>query len=335
MGRSRRENRANYQNDMTRPDESPTKTLERFAFVHRAIINADGLFRRLKSEVDYHGVTDIKWYCTDNICHRFYGPTLLGETDSVVLIALMSKAGGLYRRDELRQEHARLRAAQRDPFVWLNQSASISLDLTVSLRDLAELSGLGTGGASLGAVRRSLERLSAVKFWMGSEIDTFERDQVGQPLITIATSATGEFCIRLAPVLWDAMLGQRANHTMVRLREILDLPARGYSRMLALRLCWINQGEFRSVRLSSLARYIWCDREPTPVERTRLRAAMAELQLGNWSVQCKNRGSDSLYVIGRAALVTPSTRRIRRKAGGAEAVKECAKVENPPALELK
>lgn len=259
----------------------------KFALIHRAIVNADGLFRRLRSADDYETPLDVKWYSTDDICHRFHGPTQLGEGEALVLIALVASAAELHRRPLLRTKHAEARASQSSIPDWLNGPMSTTVEVPATLRQIAAAIGYGSGGDSLRSVQRSLERLSKVKVWLGLRMEDGSEGGEGRPLVVLSREKSGELGIQLAPFLTDAMLGNRAEHTMVVLSDITMLPASGFSRMLALRLCWINLGETREVTLTSLAAYLWHRREPSPVERTRLRAALKQLPAGSWSVRLK------------------------------------------------
>jgi len=291
---------------------------DRFALVHRSIVNAKGLFRRVGSESDYNAVLDVWWRSTLGVYVRFWGPTLLGESEALVLVALLSIAGES-SRVKLREPHASAKGAQNDVLSWLNSTVATTIEVCVSLRQLAAAIGLSTSGDSLLAVRRSLERLGAVSVWTGRADETRASAMANHQLLKVSLADDGRLQVRLPPLLVDALLGSRKDNTYVLLSSVLRLPARGYARFLALRLSWINPGEVNAVSLETLAHYLWPDREPTAVERSRLRASLKDLDGNGWFVSRKQTKSDEIYLIARkrdAGL--PARPRRPRAAGKAE-----------------
>lgn len=273
---------------------------DQFAFVHRAIVNADGLFRRLGCEADHEAILDIWWRSTAGVYVRFYGPTLLGEREALVLMALLAMAGKSNRRG-LSKAHAEAKAKQEDSLAWLNGALATKVEVNTSLRRLAEAVGLGNGGDSLEAIRRSLGRLGSTSVWAGRDkTATKQTAMKNHQLISVTLNEDGSLCVALAPLLIDAMLGTRRDHTYVLLSSILKLPAHGFSRLLAIRLAWINPGEWREVGIATLAGYLWPDREPSRLERTKLRAALKELGHGGWTVKRKPNVESEVYQVARA-----------------------------------
>lgn len=264
----------------------PAEICDEFAFAHRAVVNADGLFRRLSCQADHHAILDVWWESCHGVYVRFWGPSLLGENEALVLLALLARAG-VHHRDRLRKPHSEARAAQADHLVWLNTAVATTVEVQTSLRQLAESVGLGNGGASLDSVRRSLVRLGSVSVWTGRDEDTKRAAMQNHQLIKLVLQEDGFLSITLAPLLIDAMLGSRRNNTYVLLSAIVSMPASGYSRLLAIRLSWINPGERGEIGIARLAEYLWPGRTPTRVEKSKLRAALVVLGQHGWLVEKK------------------------------------------------
>jgi hypothetical protein len=284
---------------------------DRFALAHRSIVNANGLFRRLGCDADYAAILDVTWESVEGVYVRFWGPNLLGVKEALVLMALLSLAGELHR-NKLRTVHTEAKAKQPDPLSWLNSALATTVDVSTSLRKLAVAAGLGTGGDSLEAAWRCLERLGAVSVWTGRERLAKRTTMQNHQLIKVRRTDNGAICVTLAPLLVDAMLGSNRHNTYVLLSSILELPASGYSRLLALRLSWINPGEQGEIGLDKLARYLWPDRPASAVERTRLRAAMEALDDGQWTVTKKPGTRTEVYCVRRpidAGLARANKRR--------------------------
>jgi hypothetical protein len=290
----------------------PAEISDEFAFAHRAVVNTDGLFRRLSCDADHQAILDVWWRSSYGVYVRFWGPNLLGENEALLLLALLARAGVLHR-DRLRKAHSDARAAQADHLEWLNSAVATTVEVQTSLRQIAESVGLGSGGASLDAVRRSLERLGAVSVWTGRESLAKRTTMQNHQLIKVKLQADGSLCIALAPLLIDAMLGSRRNNTYVLLSSIVGMPASGYSRMLAIRLSWINPGERGEIGIARLSEYLWPGRIPTRFEKSKIRAALEVLGQHGWLVKPKEKPSHDVYEITRpmdAGLLAAKKRRV-------------------------
>lgn len=290
----------------------PAEICDEFAFAHRAVVNTDGLFRRLSCEADYQAILDVWWTSTFGVYVRFWGPNLLGENEAMVLLALLARTGRLHR-ERLRKPHSDARAAQPDHLEWLNSAVATTVEVQTSLRQLAESVGLGSGGASLDSVRRSLERLGAVSVWTGRENLAKRTAMQNHQLIKVVLQADGCLSIALAPLLIDAMLGSRRNNTYVLLSAIAGMPAKGYSRMLAIRLSWINPGERGEIGILRLAEYLWPGRPPTRLEKSKLRKALTDLWNHGWVVKLIVKAEGEIYEISRpmdAGLLAAKKRRV-------------------------
>lgn len=260
-----------------------------------ALCLAPGLFRalcrgerkRTKLAVTYNYRAD----CTLEIS----GPEPLGADDLRVLQGLIALAG--FSGRTLGEEPKTVEGRLLREYLQLTGLAVTreSMMVECSYRQLAREIGLTEGGSQFERVKHCIERL-----WKVSIIVDDGGFRQGYRLLSqyVAEAGGGQLFVALNPLITNAILGD-SQHVRISLVEARLIKGEN-ARLLHQRLCaWINPGRRREVTMDTLCGYLWREAVSTSSarkRRERVRAALAELEAIDWSVEEYAKGR---YRIGR------------------------------------
>lgn len=251
---------------------------------------------------------DVKYEVND-LRYHFVAPALLGVDDMRVLQGLVGLASDQNRN--LVSSVDSLDAA--DEMGHVSSLLAKSVSVRISVNELAREIGYGDdSGGSHSTIRESIKRLYATSVFIeklgSSKAPAIE---AGRIIHTLRGKEQGGLLeLSLSPILSAAVLGGTGQFLLLDMAEIRALTA-DVSRLLHMRLLWINPGKSGTVRIDTLMNYVY--HEPSENEdtmrqrRSKVRKALEQLrtQLG-WKVD----QVDGMYRIGRPA-------RARQKIDGA------------------
>lgn len=251
-------------------------------------------------------------------CHE-----ALDETDAMILCAIGALASANLGKEipldpESRSEDERVAMERLDHVNLLMNAEKRRVPYTVetSLRHLASMLGMGTGGNSLRAIQRGIERLSRVHAtWKVLDRAGTVQTVTFYLLHHASRQGVGSYDARLAVSInaftAQAFLGGKGTHTRI---DIEDLEALGkkssFAKLLHYRLCdHIRKGSEAVLKLDTLAGYLWSDvvslsllpKDKRPAKRSAIRRAMRELEVLGWrSTEVATKAGEPAFRITRA-----------------------------------
>lgn len=260
-----------------------------------ALCLAPGLFRALRRGDRKRTKLAVTYDYRDDCTIEISGPEPLGADDLRVLQGLIALAGLSGRTLGAEPITAEGRELRESLLLTGLAVTKMSMMVDCSYWELAREIGLGKGGSQIDSVKRCIERL-----WKVSIIVDERGCRHGYRLLSqyAAEAGAGRLFVALNPLIANSILGV-SQHVRISLMEIRRLKGEG-TRLLHQRLCaWINPGRRREVAMDTLCRYLWPDAvsaSSARKRRERVRAALAELEAIDWSVEEYAKGR---YRIGR------------------------------------
>jgi hypothetical protein len=264
-----------------------------FAKLAPEVANAPGLFesRPKGHSPEFRTLT----YNVGERFFRFVGPRL-GAAELRVLQGLVGLAGPQNQRQMTRTDDGLICQAHSP----LGRRVTIS----TSYNELARAIGYpANSGSANAAIRKALENLFMLAVFTGLADAPRSKDYAAGHLFTQLGSKEdgGRLEVELCPLLAAAVLGGPGEYLRVSLNDVRKL-ASDVARLLHHRLHWVNPGQKREVKFTTMLDYVWSDfNVSASTLRTRrqvLRRALEELVSIGWTVE--NKGE--LHLIGRPAI---------------------------------
>lgn len=251
-------------------------------------------------------------------CHE-----ALDETDAMILCAVGALASANLGKEipidpASRSEDERV-AMERLDHVNLNLNAEkrrVPYTVETSLRHLASMLGMGTGGNSLRAIQRGVERLSRVHAtWKVLDASGTLQTVTFNLLHHASRQGAGSYDARLAVSInaftAQAFLGGKGSHTRI---DIEDLEALGkkssFAKLLHYRLCdHIRRGAEAVLKFDTLGSFLWADFEAMGVlsrdrriaKRSAIRQALKDLEVLGWrAAETETKTGEMAFRITRA-----------------------------------
>lgn len=241
---------------------------------------------------------DVKYEVND-LQYHFVAPTLLGVDDMCVLQGLVAVATD--QNKQFRGSPAPMHDS--GDLDEISKLLAKSVTVQISFNELArEIGYVDNSGGNLSAIRNSIKRLYTTSVFierLGSAKSP--AIEAGRIIHKLRMDHGDKIELSLSPVLSAAVLGGTGQFLMLDMAEIRALTS-DVSRLLHMRLLWINPGKSSAVRLETLINYVYHvaseKADTTRRRRSTIRTALDQLgtQL-NWTID----EVDGMYRIGRPA----------------------------------
>ncbi|MFC7694858.1 replication protein C, IncQ-type [Paeniroseomonas aquatica] len=253
---------------------------EGFASVERSFAKVDGLVVPVRGhraggfELYYPGRDEFN---TDGMNFTFRIFQQLGAWDRSVLLVLLKLLGQRGKILLPEPEGANLRQVRQQFDAGGEASAQATVLLSgTSYSEILRNMGLGTAGRARRLLRESLQRLSAISLWIKHRSGA----EGSSNLLVVHASPTGDLLISIHYLLARAFLSE-SHWARINLGERWHLNgdiAKILHRWLS---AWLDEGETKPARLSTLERHVWGN-TATGLDRARrfsdLKAAFREIE---------------------------------------------------------
>jgi len=238
-------------------------------------------------------------YRVNNLLFHFVAPERIGADDWRILCGLVALATAEnYASTD--KSHETIDSEETDHVARLLKH-SVSIKTTYA--EIAQEAGYARESGSAYRVRDSLKRWFKASVFVEKLGISNSLDVEGHHILEElkARDQGNRVELSFCPVLSAAILGGSGEYLRLDMPEFRRLTS-DVSRLLHIRLHWINQGKFGKVGIDTLVAYAY---SADPVEdytirkrRKAIRDALEELRSNlNWSVEHK----DGMYLIGRPA----------------------------------
>jgi hypothetical protein len=244
---------------------------------------------------------DVEYRVNDLLFH-FMSPKLCGADDWRILCALIALATAENSKSADKPQGAVDTEETDNVARLLKHTVSLKTNYT----EIAREAGYAAESGSAYRVRNSLKRWFAASVFVEKLGISNSLDVEGHHILKElkARDQGGKVELTFCPVLSAAILGGSGEYLRLDMPEFRRLTS-DVSRLLHIRLHWINQGKFSRVGLDTLVGYAYNDDlvEDYTIRRRRsaVREALEELRTNlNWHVE----HADGMYLIGRPARST-------------------------------
>lgn len=291
--------------DLVPSPAPPPKPVETFATVERNIAKVDGLVVPLSRKEKRRGGFEIYYpsqneFNNDGMNFTFRVFQQLGAWDESVLLVVLKVMGqhGKFLYPEPEGPNARAIRHGLDAGGAALAAATLLVDNT-SYAQLLRHMGLDTQGRPRSMMRESLKRLTATTLWVRHR----DGSEGSMNLLTTRISPDGRLHISIHYLLARAFLGD-SRWARIDLDERWALSGDIPKILHRWLSAWLDEGEERQARLSTLERHVWGD-SSTGNDRSRrfqdLRKALAEIaDLGTgWTALAAEKRGDAAYTIRR------------------------------------
>lgn len=246
----------------------------------------------------------VSYQIEDNSVITFRCFEALDEKDAMVLCAIGALASANLGKEipldpdsQSPDEQVAMRKLDHNNLPMNAEKRRIPYTVQTSLRHLASMLGIGTGGDSLRSIQRSIDRLSRVHAtWKVADCGGNLQTVTFNLLHHAARQNKGAYDARLSVSInaftAQAFLGGKGSHTRI---DIEDLEALGkkssFAKLLHYRLCdHIRKGDDAVLKIDTLGGYLWSDfetmeqlsRERRIAKRKAIRTAMEDLAGLGW-----------------------------------------------------
>ena len=244
-------------------------------------------------------------YRVNDLQFHFVSPELCGGDDWRVLCALIALATAENSKSADISQPA-LDTEETDNFARLLRH---TVSLKTNYAEIAREAGYAPESGTPFRIRNSLKRWFATSVFVEKLGVSSSLDVEGHHILKeLKARDQGEKVeLSFCPILSIAILGVGGEFLRVDMTEFRRLTS-DVSRLLHLRLHWINQGKFGRVGMDVLMNYAYKDDAPTSnaikKRRQAVREALEELRKNlNWTVE----HTDRVYRIGRPPRMTKQT----------------------------